>query len=73
MSYFVKQESLLSPNKSTGVHFVKIERLVTGVTAVGPLTERNMLFWGWFWPGVFLSIQALFVVGEPLCAAGNPS
>ena len=51
---------------------MKTEWLVTNVTAVvsPDRAERAMLgiILGIFWP-----IQAIFVVGEPLCDVGTPS
>ena len=52
---------------------VKTEWLVTDVTAVGSLTEQDVLFWEWFWLGNFLADSGhkyLFVVGEPVCDVG---
>ena len=37
---------LLRSNNFTYGHLMKIEWLVTNVTAIGPLAEWNMLFWG---------------------------
>ena len=52
---------------------MKIELLVTNVTAVGsPDRAKRAIFRvmlaGRFWP-----IQAVFVVGEPLCDVRTPS
>ena len=50
---------------------MKIEWLVTDVTVVGSSARaRHDMFsddFGFFW-----TIQATFVVGEPLCDVGNP-
>ena len=35
----------------------------------GPLPEQNMIFWEWSWTHIFWSIQATFVVEEPLYQA----
>ena len=51
---------------------MKTKWFVVNVTAVGsPDRAERAIFWvslGIFWP-----IQALFVVGEPLCGVGTPS
>ena len=54
---------------------MKLEWLVADVTAVGSSdrAERAMYFGGDFGSAFFLSVQAVFVVGETFCDVGTPS
>ena len=65
-------EPLLSPNNFTEGHLMKKEWLVANATpAMSPdRAERGILG---MMVGVFLAIQAVFVVGEPFCYVGTPS
>ena len=51
---------------------MKIEWLVTNETAVGYPDRAERVIFGVIL-GVFLPIQATFVIGEPLCDVGVPS
>ena len=61
----------MNPNNFTYGHLVKIEWLVTDETAAGSpdRAERAILFGDDFGLALFLPIQAVFVVGEPLHGA----
>ena len=53
---------------------MKIEWLVTNVTAVGAPGRAKRAIWGVLLAGrVFSPIQDIFVVAEPLCGVGTPS
>ena len=64
----------MSPNNFTQGHLIKTESLVVDVTAVGSLDRAEHTILGMIvaWR-VFLPIQVVFVVGEPLCGIGTPS
>ena len=52
---------------------MKIEWLIADVTAVGSLdTAERGIFEGDFGWALFWPIQAIFVVGGPLCGLGTP-
>ena len=52
---------------------MKIEMLVTDVTAVRFPDRARRAILGTILAGrFFLTIQAVFVVGEPLCGVGTP-
>ena len=63
---------LLSPNKFIRSLFMKIEWLVTDVTAVGSPDRAGRAILGVIL-AVFLSTWATLVVGEPFCDLGIPS
>ena len=63
---------LLSTNKFTWGHLMKIEWLITNVTAVGSPDRAERAISGMIL-GIFCLIQATFVVGEPLCDVRAPS
>ena len=53
---------------------MKIEWLIADVTAVGSLdTAERGIFEGDFGWALFWPIQAIFVVGRPLCGLGTPT
>ena len=52
---------------------MKIEWLVTVVTAVVSLDRGGRAILGVILVWRFWSIQAIFVIGEPLCDVGTPS
>ena len=52
---------------------MKLELLVTDLTAVGSPDRTGRAIFGVILNGRFLSIQAVFVVWEPLCGVGNPA
>ena len=64
----------MSSSNLTLGHLMKIEWLVTDVTAVGSLDRAERVILGMdfdyacFWP-----IQVIFVVREPFCGVGTPS
>ena len=62
---------LFSPNDFTDGHVLKIDWLVTNVTPVGCPDRGERAKLGMIMR-VFWSIQATFVVGEPLCDVGVP-
>ena len=62
---------ILSPNNFTK-DLMKTEWLVAGVTTVGSPDRVERAILGMVL-GVFWSIQAIFVVREPLCDVGTPS
>ena len=61
----------MSSNNFTKGHFMKIKRLVADVTAVGSPERAERAILGVLL-GVFWSIQAVFVVWEPLCGVRTP-
>ena len=64
----------MSSNNFTQGHLKKIEWLVTNVTPVGFPDKAERVILGVILVGrVFLPIQAVFAVGEPLCDLGTPS
>ena len=52
-------------------HLMKMEWLVTDVTPVGSPDRAERAILGMIWLSVFWPIQAVFVVGEPLCDVGT--
>ena len=52
---------------------MKIEWLVTNVSAVGSPDKAEHAILGVVLAGRFLSIQGVFVTGEPLCDVGTPA
>ena len=64
----------MSPDNFTQGHLMKIEWFITSVTAVESLDRAERAILGGILVGrFFLPIQAIFVVGEPLCDVGTPS
>ena len=61
---------VLSSNNFTHGHLTKIERLV--VTAVGAPDRAECAILGVILAVFFWSIQATFVIGDPLCDVGSP-
>ena len=64
---------LLSPNKLSCGRFLEIEGLIADVTAIGSPDRAKRAILGVMLVHCFLPIQAVFVVGEPLCCVGNPT
>ena len=52
---------------------MKIEWLVTNVTGIRSPDRAEHAIWELFWRGLLWQIQAVFVVGGPLCDVGTPS
>ena len=65
------ENHILGPKNITSDHVIKIECLVTNLTAVrSPVSAESEGFWvifDFFWP-----IWAAFVVWEPLCDLESP-
>ena len=68
-----RRNPLLITINFTYGHLLKIERLVTDVTAVRSPDIATFYLGGDFGWALFWLIQAVFVVGEPLCGVGTPS
>ena len=58
---------LLSPNKIAWGHLMKMEWLMTHVTAVRTPDRAECAIFRWFWLSVFWSFQAVFVIRGALC------
>ena len=64
----------MGPKHFNEGHLMKKEWLVADVTSVGsPDIAERAILWGDFGWALFWPIQAVFVVGEPLCDIGTPS
>ena len=64
----------LSSNNFTQGHLLKTEWLISDVMAVGSPDRTKRAILGMIFARCFFwSIQATFVVGEPLCDLGTPS